>query len=73
MAAMDERGTALGFCDTKVKEGVGNKVPVTEAPETIEPETEAAVEAAVEAAGVPEAPEGVEAPEEEATLDEATS
>ena len=68
---MDERGTALGFSDTKEKEGVGpvgvgNKEPVTEAPETLEPAGTVAPEEAAEAleAG---------AAEEAAALDEATS
>jgi hypothetical protein len=74
LTTMDERGTAEGFSDTKEKEGVGpvgvgNKVPVTEAPETLEPAgTEAPEEAAVEAAA-----EGLAAAEEAAVLDEATS
>jgi hypothetical protein len=80
LTTMDERGTAVGFSDTKVKEGVGpvgvgNKVPVTVAPETLEapdtPETlepagTEAPEEATEAAVVPAA-------EEAAALDEATS
>jgi len=52
-ATMYERGTAVGFCDTKEKEGVGR--PETEEPETLEPETLAPEEAAE--------PEGVEAAE----------
>lgn len=75
LTAMDERGTAVGFCDAKVKVGVGpvgvgNKVPVTEAPETLEP---AGTEAPEEAAEAPEAAEGVGAAEEATPLDEATS
>lgn len=71
---MDERGIAVGFSDTKEKVGVGpvgvgNKVPVTEAAETLEPAgTEAPEEAAEEAAA-----EEVGAAEEAAALDEATS
>jgi len=74
---MDERGTAVGFCDNKVKVGVGpvgvgNKVPVTEEPETLEPAgaPEALEEAAVEGA---DAAEGLVAAEEAGPLDEATS
>jgi hypothetical protein len=77
LTAMDERGTAVGFCDAKEKEGVGpvgvgNKVPVTEAPETLEPPGTEAPEAATEAAEAPEAA-GVGAAEEATPLDEATS
>ena len=74
MTTMDERGTAEGFSDTKEKVGVGpvgvgNKLPVTEAPETVEPAgTEAPEEAAVEAAT-----EGLVAAEEAAPLDDPTS
>jgi hypothetical protein len=75
---MDERGIAVGFCDAKVKVGVGpvgvgNKVPVTEAPETLEPAGTEAPEEAAEAAEAPEAAEGVGAAEEATPLDETTS
>ena len=73
MATMDEMGTAVGFADTKEKEGAGNKVPETEAPETLEPAGTEAPEAAVEAAVEAAEAEGVGAAEEAAPLDEATS
>lgn len=77
LTTMDEMGTAVGFSDTREKEGVGpvgvGNWPETEveleAPETLEP---AGAEAPEEAAEALEAPEGVVAAEE-ATLDEATS
>jgi hypothetical protein len=68
LAMMDEMGTAVGFCDTKEKEGVGNKVPETlateEAPDAAgTPEAavvpEAAVAAAAGAPGAPDAAEGL--------------
>lgn len=73
---MDERGTAVGFCDNKVKVGVGpvgvgNKVPVTEEPETLEPA--GAAPEALEEAVAADAAEGLVAAEEAGPLDEATS
>jgi len=54
LAMMDEMGTAVGFCDAKEKEGVGNKVPETlateeaaEAPEATEVPEVTVVPAAV--------------------------
>jgi len=52
LTTMEERGTAVGFCETKEKEGVGpvgvgSRVPETEA---LEPRDEAADEATDEAA-----------------------
>jgi hypothetical protein len=75
LTTMDARGTAVGFVDIKEKEGVGpvgvgSKVPVMVAPETLEP---AGAEAPEEAAEAAEAAAGVAAAEEAAALDEATS
>jgi hypothetical protein len=72
LATMDEMGTAVGFCDAKEKEGVGNEEFVVAAvPETLEPE----ITEAPEEVEVPEVPEAVEGAgvEETAEVDEATS
>jgi len=70
LTTMDEMGTAVGFCDAKEKEGVGNEEPETEEPETLEPGGTEAPEEAPEAV---EAAEEVGAAEEAAPLDDATS
>jgi hypothetical protein len=70
LATMAEMGTAVGFCDAKEKEGVGNEEFVAEVPVTLEPEMAEAPEE-VEVAEVPEVVgAGVE---ESAEVDEATS
>lgn len=72
LAMMDEMGTAVGFSDTKEKEGVGNEVfTAAEVREILEPETTEAPEE-VEAAEVAETTEVV-GPDEAAPLDETTS
>jgi hypothetical protein len=55
LTTMEERGKAVGFCETKEKEGVapvgvGNRVPETEALEPREEATEEAAEGAAEEA-----------------------
>ena len=65
LATMNERGTAVGFSDTKEKEGVGNEEPEME-PEILEP-APAPEEAPVEAALA----EGVEAEGEVVEVDAA--
>lgn len=74
LATMYEMGYAVGFSDTKEKEGVGNE-ELTAVPETLEPEiTEAPeeVEPVPEALEAPEVVEGA-AVEVTAPVDEAMS
>jgi hypothetical protein len=78
LTTMDARGTAVGFVDTKEKVGVGpvgvgNRVPVMVAPETLEPAGAEAPEEAAEAAEAAAGAAGVAAAEEAAPLDEAMS